>query len=79
MSETGEGNGDITIVAPPDDDDGNIWEEKLDDDDYMDWINYIDSRSEPIRYEIDNIQKEEQKSEEHEIVKSFFVKLSDYL
>ena len=72
-------DGNDGIIPLPQDDDSIGWGDKLDDDDYMDWINYIDSRSEPIKYEIENIQKEEQKPEEHEIVKSFFVKLSDYL
>ena len=73
MSEDG-----ITPIPRTDDDDNIDWNDKLDDDD-IDWFNYLDSRSEPIRYEIDNIQKEEPKPEGHEIVKSFFVKLSDYL
>ena len=72
-------DGNDGIIPLPQDDDSIGWGDKLDDDDYMDWINYIDSRSEPIKYEIENIQKEEQKPEEHEIVKSFFVLLSDYL
>lgn len=75
MSNEDDNEG-ITIIPP--DDEIDLYD-NLNDDEYLDWINYIDSRSEPIRYEINNIQKEEQKSEEHEIVKSFFVKLSDYL
>lgn len=71
----GEEDNDGIIVIPTEKED---YHKELDDDD-IDWFNYLDSRSEPIKYEIENIQKEEQKSEEHEIVKSFFVKLSDYL
>ena len=76
MSDTRNDDEEITILPRPDD---VNYHNELDDNEYLDWINYIDSRSEPIKYEIENIQKEEQKPEEHEIVKSFFVKLSDYL
>ena len=76
MSDTRNDDEEITILPRPDD---VNYHNELDDNEYLDWINYIDSRSEPIKYEIENIQKEEQKPEEHEIFKIFFVKLSDYL
>lgn len=53
-------------------------------DDTLDWMEVMNSRSEPIRYE--NVEHEtvehetvEHENVEHEIEKTFVVKLSDYL
>ena len=48
-------------------------------DDMLDWMEVMNSRSEPIRYETVEHENVEHENVEHEIERTFVVKLSDYL